>query len=340
MLGRPGPRRRTWSRGHRPPEGAARQRPGRAGSAAESLARPAEAARLGSASRALPALALIFNAFAWGVSWWPFRQLQAAGLHPLWATVLIYLLALAAITLWRPGAWRDLLCTPSLWWLVLASGMTNAAFNWGITVGDVVRVVLLFYVMPLWAVLLARLLLHEALTARALLRVAMALAGAAVVLWPEQGLGAGWAALPLPRTLPEALGVLGGFTFALNNVMLRREAARPPAARALAMFGGGALVAAVLALVLAGPGGVPLPPPAAPGWIAGALALGALFLAGNLALQFGASRLPANVTAVVMISEVLFAAGSAVLLGAGHVTPALALGGSLIVGAALLAGHD
>jgi drug/metabolite transporter (DMT)-like permease len=104
----------------------------------------------------LPAAALVLNAFTWGVSWWPFRQLQALGLHPLWATVVIYLLAVAVITAWRPGAWRELARTPALWVLVLASGTTNATFNWGVTVGDVVRVVLLFYLMPLWAVLLAR----------------------------------------------------------------------------------------------------------------------------------------------------------------------------------------
>jgi hypothetical protein len=51
-----------------------------------------------------------------------------------------------------------------LWVLVLAAGTTNATFNWAVTIGDVVRVVLLFYLMPLWAVLLARLLLKERLT--------------------------------------------------------------------------------------------------------------------------------------------------------------------------------
>jgi drug/metabolite transporter (DMT)-like permease len=283
-------------------------------------------------ARWLPALALVFNALTWGVSWWPFRQLAAQGLHPLWATVLIYAMSVLAITLWRPAAWAELLRTRSLWLLVLASGTTNATFNWGVTVGDVVRVVLLFYLMPLWAVLLARLLLQEALTRAALLRVAMALAGAATVLWPEGG------GLPLPRTLPEWLGVLGGFTFALNNVLLRREAGQPEAARALAMFTGGAVVSALLALSLQG--SVPLPPAPAWGWVAGGLLMGAAFLGGNLALQYGATRLPANVTAVVMITEVLFASGSAVLLGAGVVTPALCVGGALIVGATLLAGHD
>lgn len=284
--------------------------------------------------RALPALALTLNAFTWGVSWWPFRELQARGLHPLWATVLIYAVAVLGITLWRRGAWGELWRTRSLWLLVIASGTTNATFNWGVTVGDVVRVVLLFYLMPLWAALLARWLLHEALTPMAGVRVVMALTGAAVVLWPPGGIAEG---LPLPRTLPEWLGVLGGFTFALNNVLLRREAHQPEAARALAMFLGGAVVSGVLAAALATQGQVPLPPAPAVAWIAGGLLMAAAFLAGNMALQYGASRLPANVTAVVMITEVLFASGSAVLLGAGVLTPSLAIGGALIIAASLLA---
>lgn len=280
---------------------------------------------------ALAALALTFNAFTWGVSWWPFRQLEARGLHALWATVLIYALAVVLITVARPAAWRELLRTPALWVLVIASGTTNATFNWAVTIGDVVRVVLLFYLMPLWAVLLARLLLKERLTPLAGLRVALALAGAAIVLWPAQG------GMPLPQALPEWLAILGGFTFALNNVMLRREAHRSEAARALAMFSGGTLVAGSLVLVLALNGHAPWLPAPAWGWGLGAFGLALWFLLGNLALQFGAARLPANATAVVMISEVLFASVSAVWLGAGSLNLPLMVGGGLIVAAALLA---
>jgi drug/metabolite transporter (DMT)-like permease len=283
----------------------------------------------------LAALALTFNAFVWGVSWWPFRQLEAAGLHPLLATVCVYALAVAVISLLRPQAWRELVATPALWVLVLASGTTNAAFNWAVTVGDVVRVVLLFYLMPLWAVLLARWLLHEPLTGSSLGRVVLALGGAMVILWPAEG--AGW---PLPRTLAEALGLIGGFSFALNNVMLRREARRSEPARALAMFAGGVLVAGALAGVLMHGGGVAPPPALAWGWALGVLLLGALFLASNLALQYGAARLPANVTAVVMLTEVLFASASALALGAGSLDLRLALGGAAILLAAALAARE
>jgi drug/metabolite transporter (DMT)-like permease len=282
------------------------------------------------AGSAWPAAALLVNAFVWGVSWWPFRWLEAQGLHALWATTIVYALSSAVILAWRPRAFAGLLRHPALWWIVLASGTTNAAYNWAVTFGDVVRVVLLCYLMPLWAVLFARVLLDERPDAAALARVGMALAGAVVVLWPSAGAGTS------PR-LADALGLVAGASFALNNVLLRREAASPPEARALAMFGGGAVVALGLAIGLGAAGGVPAPPPAAAGWIAGALLLGLFFLAGNLALQYGAGRLPAHVTAVVLVSEVLFAAVSALALGASTASWPLAAGGALIVGASLLA---
>ena len=278
-----------------------------------------------------PALCLGFNALVWGVSWWPFRQLQAQGLHPLWATVLIYAVAVVVLVAARPAALGVLLRTPALWVLVLASGTTNAAFNWAMVIGDVVRVVLLFYLMPLWAVLLARWLLDESFSRAALLRVALSLAGAAIVLWPADG---GW---PLPRTLADALGIVGGFSFALNNVMLRREAAQPEEGRALAMFIGGVVVAGSLAAALALRGAVAWIPAAAAGWLLWTLGLSLLFLLANLALQFGAARLPANVTAVVLLTEIVFAAGSALALGGGTLPPNVMLGGTLILAAAVLA---
>ncbi|MDQ6680950.1 MAG: DMT family transporter [Pseudomonadota bacterium] len=281
----------------------------------------------------LPALALTLNALVWGTSWWPFRRLEAAGLHPLFATALVFAVAALVVVALRPRALGQVLRTPALWILVLAAGLTNAAFNWAVVIGDVVRVVLLFYLMPLWTVLLAWLLLRERLSVLAALRIGLGLAGAAIVLWPHGGHGG----LPIPHSLADWLGVLGGFSFALNNVMLRREAAQPEEGRALAMFAGGALVAAAVAVALALHDSAPWPPAPAAGWVWIAIGLALAFTVSNLALQYGAARLPANLTAVVMLTEVLFASASSLAWGGGTLDGQLLLGGALILSGALLA---
>jgi EamA-like transporter family. len=61
------------------------------------------------------------------------------------------------------------------------------------------------------------------------------------------------------------------------------------------------------------------------------------FLAGNLALQYGAARLSASATSLIMLSEVIFASVSSVLLGAGELSARTLLGGGLILLASLLA---
>ncbi len=291
-------------------------------------------------TQGLAAAALVLNALVWGLSWWPFRQLDELGLHPLWATTLVYAAISVLLLAVRPRSVAELLRPSALWVLIAAAGTTNAAFNWAVSIGDVVRVVLLFYLMPLWAVLLARVLLHEAVTPRALLRVALGLLGAVIVLWPEGGASAA-STFSAAFSLADALAIVGGFSFALNNIMVRREQARSEAARAAAMFIGGALVAGVVGLALQHTGSVSMPRwEVAADWWPWALGLTAAFLVANLSLQYGASRLPAHRTAVIMLTEVLFASVSAVALGAGTLGPALLLGGACILGSAWLAAWD
>lgn len=282
----------------------------------------------------MPYLGLLFNAFVWGLSWWPLRQLQAMGLHAVWATMLFFLMGVIVIGVARRQAWRAVWRTPTLWMLALATGATNAAFNWGVATGEVVRVVLLFYLMPLWAVGLAWWLLGERITAMAAVRVLLALSGAMLVLRPE---GGGW---PHFNGLPDWLGLAGGMGFALTNVMLRRASGRTSAERALAMFSGGVCLPALAGLVLASQGLIPGWPTFDWGWLLLAGAMGLAFFAANLAMQYGASQIPVHLTSVVMLTEIVFASGSAVWFGGETLRPVVVLGGGLILLAALMATQD
>lgn len=277
--------------------------------------------------RSLPYLGLLCNAFVWGVSWWPMRELGHMGLHAIWATVLIFTMSTVLVTVWHPGAWRALLRHPLLWLLALAA--TNAAFNWAVSIGDVVRVVLLFYLMPVWAVPLAWWFLGERITLLALARVALAMAGALLVLMPEDG------RLPTLSGLADVLGLLGGLGFALTNVLLRRLADETASARALAMFAGGAFWPLLLGLVLMQMGLIGSMPAPAVGWLVAAVITGLLFLGSNLALQYGAARLSVHTTSVVMLTEIVFATVSSIWWGTATLTPMVLAGGALIMLSAL-----
>ncbi|WP_426147543.1 DMT family transporter [Polaromonas sp. DSR2-3-2] len=279
---------------------------------------------------ALAVTALVLNAFVWGVSWWPFRQLQGHGLHPLWATALMYLMIVAGVLAVNFKALRGFLASPQLWLLGAAAGLTNVGFNWAVTVGDVVRVVLLFYLMPAWSVLVAWWLLGEKPTAGSLLRLALAMAGVLVVLKTPDS------AWPVPQGAADWLAIGGGLSFAVTNSLLRKCADTPGSARMLAMFGGSGLLAALAALLGMALEVVPGPALQAAG-IPVMLGLGLAFMASNTALLYGAARLTAGTTAIVMLTEILFASLSSAALGAAELTPRVLLGGSLIVLAAVLA---
>ena len=280
--------------------------------------------------RVWAALALMSNAFTWGLSWWPFRQLQLQGVHPLWSTAGIYGLALLLLALWRPGGWRSFAGNSGLWWLVLASGLTNMGFNWAVTVGDVVRVVLLFDLMPAWVVLLAWPLLGEKPTAGSLARLVLALVGVLVVLKTPQS---PW---PWPQDMADCLALLGGLAFGLTNILLRKLHDQvPQSASMLAMFGGGAVVA-LLAAGLGVQQGLVAPLPAVnTQWPLLLLGLSLFILVGNVGLQYGAARLSASATSIIMLSEIVFASASSVLLGVSGLGARTLLGGALILLAAV-----
>ena len=276
-----------------------------------------------------PVLGLLFNALVFGLSWWPLREMQLRGLHPLWATAFMYGFACVCIAVVQPHSWRSMAKHPALWWLFLASGLTNLGFNWAVTFGDVVRVVLLFYTMPAWSVLFAWLLLDERPTRMSLLRLVLALCGVTLVLkTPEM-------AWPWPSSALDYLALLGGASFAVNNAMLRKLAYLPNADRMAGMFGGGMALTAVAAIAGAPAGWVTWPQDFA--WWPYALGLALLMLASNLSLQLGAARLPASTTSLVMLSEIVFATLSSVALGASELNSRKLWGGVLMVVAAALA---
>ncbi|MDX9706064.1 MAG: EamA family transporter, partial [Azospira sp.] len=200
--------------------------------------------------RALPALALLTGSLVWSLVWYPYRALRDAGFDGLLSTTLTYSIAFTlALLVWRPKpGW------PARPWLLLALALAAGGCNIGYVLatlaGEVVRVLLLFFLAPLWTVLLARILLGERLNRFGAFAILLSLAGASTMLWQPV------AGLPLPRDVADWLGLGAGFCFALFNVLSRRARGLPVSQRILVSFFGVAASGALLAMLF----GVAAPP--------------------------------------------------------------------------------
>jgi len=280
-----------------------------------------------------PAWALFAGAAYWGVIWWPYRLLGQAGLDGLWATLFTYVVACIVGFAALRGAWRAFTKLSFFSVLMGASiGWSNLAYVLGVLHGEVMRVLLLFYLAPLWTVPLAHFLLGERLDRTGLSVMALATIGAMTMLWhPELG-------MPLPQGLAEWLGLAAGFLFALGNVLVRKLHDLTDGEKSLVIWAGVALAG----LVHVGQSALP----ASRAWEIAVsqaplvLAIGVTLVAAGLALQYGLSRLPANRAVVILLSELVVAAIASWLIAGESLRVRDWIGGALIVAATLVSAYS
>lgn len=272
--------------------------------------------------------ALLLAATMWGLLWYPMRLLEQAGLPGLWATLIAYAVASAVGLIGGARSLIEFARYPiSLLALAAAAGWCNVAFILAIIDGNVVRVVLLFYLSPLWTVLLGWVFLREPIDRSAALVLTVAMAGALLMLW-DSSMGAPW-----PQDVADWMAISAGLAFAINNVIVRGTRHVALAAKTAAAWVGGALLAAVWVML----GSEPVPAPEPGAWW-GAAAVGLLgIVVMTITVQYGVTHMPVRRSAVILLFELVVATVSSQLLADEVLVAREWLGGALIVGAALIA---
>jgi len=279
-------------------------------------------------NRLLPVISLLFSATLWGVVWYPLRLLEGQGLAGLWSALVSYG-AILCVFSWVLVRDRQSLATNLLPLVLmgLSAGWCNVAFIMAVLDGHVVRVLLLFYLSPFWAVCLGWFMLGERLDGRSMLVFAIAVTGAIIMLWNEA------VGIPWPRDNADWLAVSSGFAFALSNVFVRRTQGAGVLLKSTASWCG-VVVVAMLWIVLAGTG---LPAVSSTVLLA-AVALGLCgFLVMTLSVLYGVSRMPVHRSAVILLFELVIGAVSSLLLTDEVVLYREWLGGFMIVTAAYMA---
>lgn len=274
-----------------------------------------------------PVLVLLASSFLWGLTWLPLKYFGTFGLQGVTVTLAghgsVGLLALPWLVRnfrhWRSD-FRGLLL------LAMFGGLANLAFASAIVSGDVIRVMVLFYLLPAWGVLGGWLLLGERVDGARKLTVAGALVGAFLIL-------GGPGVLTQRPSLSDLLAVVAGMALALNNVLFRKLPKVAVPNKVAAMFVGCLLWAVPLTLL-----GVQPLPRNVPGevWLElSAFGLVWLFIA-TVGTQWGVSHMETGRSSVLIIMELVTAVASAALINGTQLRPVEWLGGTLIVAAAFV----
>lgn len=280
----------------------------------------------------LPILALLLGATCWGIAWYPYRLLNQSGFSGEAATALTYLVALiSGIIFLRKNLsiQHNTASSENHWliWIGITAGWTSIAYTLGVIHGEIVRVLLLFYLAPFWTIFFARLLLNERLSLSGYWVIVLSLSGAMTILWQSGN------DFPFPTQFSDWMGLSGGIMFALNNVLIRKDQHHTIEQKSLAIW----LGVFLLSFMLTGMTGT-LPNLDQIGNETGLILLGlgiTIFLLSIL-LQYGLTHVPANQAIVILLLELFIAAIAAYYLADEQLSAKEWIGGLMVVIASLL----
>lgn len=283
---------------------------------------------------ALAIFGLLFGATAWGVIWYPYRLLADAGVSGAASSFYTYGMALVIGIIYYGRHWRGIFAQPkSIFWLSLVSGWANISYVISVIDGEVMRIMLLFYLSPLWTLLLARFWLKEPITKVGYISIVVAMIGAYIMLaGPFSDIANRW---PIPQNSAEWLALSAGMAFAFANIITRKSSHLTIRAKSFAIWIGVMSVALIFTPFLTSS----FPNPnliSFNNWLMMGLVAIFLFMV-TISVQFGLTQLTAIRASVLFLFELVVAAFASYYLAHEVMSLNEWIGGSLIIAAALTA---
>lgn len=282
---------------------------------------------------------LLFGAMCWGIIWYPYRIMNDVGVSAIASSFYTYSIAIILGAALFAQHWRGIFKLPkSVVWLSLIAGWTNLSYVLAVIDGEVMRVMLLFYLSPLWTLLLAHFWLKETISKAGFISIAVAMIGAYIMLADPFNSHSNF--LPLPQNKAEWLALSAGIGFSLTNVITRKSVHLSLAAKSMLVWVG---VAGMSLLLMPFLGEISLksdfPAPqffTLNNWLIMTF-IAILLMVATLFVQYGVTQITASRASVLFLFELIVAAVAAYYLANEAMTPNEWIGGILIVTAGLIA---
>lgn len=275
------------------------------------------------------AVSLALSAALWGLFWIPLRFLDKQGVTGLWSVALVMVgVCVPSILLLVLTGKLHTLKSVRTWFIGSALGLSIVLYFAGVIASDVIRVIFLFYLLPIWTTLAARVVYKEPITRTRLIVIAMALSG----LWLLLG---GGHAVPLPSNIGDWCGLIAGITWGVSLALIRGNDDTDAFGMVCTTAIGATVLAIAIAVILLYAGNdrlAGLPNIDSVALVAAAtLGFSLMILFPSLLGQiWGAQRVAAPTAALLTMTEILMATVSAYWLIGTE------LNGISIIGAAII----
>ena len=271
--------------------------------------------------------ACLVAATLWGLYWIPLRFLDNSGISGLWASVLIYFVSFFFIFPRFYSLRADFYASKTLYILLaIFAGWTNLGFVLALLEGEVVRVMILFYLSPVWATLLAFFILNERLKRRNIFALVLAVAGVFLISWHPE--------IEFMKSFDRAdfYAISSGLAFAVTNILVRKIGGLTHAVKMCSSWFG--------VIVLAGCG-ILLTQDSFPMITLNNLILiivlgFPLMIIMTWTAQYAVSNLPIYLSSVLFLFEIIVGAVSAVMLANELITVIQFIGIVMILSAGLI----
>ena len=272
--------------------------------------------------------AVLFSGSVWGLFWLPARYFDTQGLDGAWLSLWLFAISIAVVlplALWN---WRGLVeAGPGFLLTGLFTGSAFTLYTMSLVLTDVIHALLLFYISPAWATMIAWATRGEPITLRRLVALALAFSGLGIVL----GLSGG---LPLPRNLGDWLSLAAGMLWAYGSTRSNAESNVVVTAPVVAFTLGGLLMSVgFVSLPIEGLRSAPAIEALLPSlpWVA--LLSIAAFVPSTFALLWSTQVLDPGRVGILLMAEVVVGTVSAALLAGEPFGWREVVGALLIVGA-------
>lgn len=276
---------------------------------------------------------LLFGAFCWGIVWYPYRLMDMSGVPGIVSSFYTYIIALVIGCIIFARHWRGITKVPkNIIWLSLVAGWTNLSYVIAIIDGEVMRVMLLFYLAPVWTLILSHFWLHERTSKTGYIAIAISLIGAYIMLSNPLS---GTLTLPLPKTESDWFALSAGIGFAMTNVMTRKANYLSLPAKSFAVW----LGVITMVLIFLPFVHISLPAPqvfTVKQWLIMTL-IALLIMSATLFVQYGVTKIKATRASVLFLFELVVAAVASYYLTSEVMTLSEWVGGALILAAAVFA---